>query len=246
MRGAAIFVCLLVVGAGRPAGAAVWEVALEAGRASSGYNDIRIPGDTGTKISFSEELDTDPTAFARARLSGRFGERHTVSALVAPLTLEASGSVDRPVLFEGVEFPAGAPLEGRYRFDSYRLTYRYEFDRSGNLRMGAGVTAKVRDAAIRLRGDGRSAEKKNTGLVPLLSFRAEWRVASPVRLVFDADALAAPQGRAEDLLAAVAFDIDSHLAVSAGYRLLEGGADNDEVYTFTWIDYWVAGLSYRF
>lgn len=246
MRRLAILSGLVCLCAAIPAAAAEWEVSLETGRASSGYNDIRIPGEGGTKISFSEELATDPTAFFRLRLTGRFAERHNLSLLVAPLTLEASGSVDRPVRFDDGEFAAGVPLKGRYRFDSYRLTYRYDFDRTGDLRLGAGITAKVRDAAIRLEGGGRAAEKKNAGLVPLLNFRAEWRVAKSIRLLFDADALAAPQGRAEDLLAAAAVDLRPDLALSAGYRLLEGGADNEEVYTFTWVDYIVAGLAFRF
>jgi hypothetical protein len=34
-------------------------------------------------------------------------------------------------------------------------------------------------------------------------------------------------------------------ALMAGYRLLEGGADNDEVYTFSMFNYAVFGVEFR-
>ena len=46
------------------------------------------------------------------------------------------------------------------------------------------------------------------------------------------DALAAPQGRAEDVLLAPYVDLSERVRFRIGYRLLEGGADNDEVYNF--------------
>lgn len=33
---------------------------IESGAVFSGYNDVRIPGDTGTLFSLSEELEADP------------------------------------------------------------------------------------------------------------------------------------------------------------------------------------------
>lgn len=40
--------------------------------------------------------------------------------------------------------------------------------------------------------------------------------------------------------------LPSGLQVFAGYRTLEGGADNDSLYTFAWLHYAVVGLGYRF
>jgi hypothetical protein len=35
-------------------------------------------------------------------------------------------------------------------------------------------------------------------------------------------------------------------SITAGYRFLEGGADNDEVYTFALVHYLAAGVVVRF
>ena len=219
---------------------------LESGVVGSGYNDVRIPGDTGTLFSLSEDLSTNSRGFFRARLEYAFGGRHILSALYAPLTLEADGTLDSPVVFEGEEFSGGTDVKGTYTFNSYRLTYRYTFTRGGRFEAGLGFTAKIRDALVRVEGGGLSAEKTNVGFVPLLNFRFSWALSDRVGFLLEGDALAAPQGRAEDVIAAVLFDVTDDVRVRLGYRIVEGGADNDEVYNFALLNYASAGVIVAF
>ena len=44
---------------------AEFTVDVEGGVVSSGYNDVKIPGDVGTEISLSEDLSTDEAGFWR-------------------------------------------------------------------------------------------------------------------------------------------------------------------------------------
>jgi len=142
-------------------------------------------------------------------------------------------------------FAAGSRVESTFRFNSYRAGYRYLLCDSQRFRLGAGGCVKVRDAAIELRDAASSSEKTDLGFVPLLSLSAAWVVRPGIRLLAELDGLAAPQGRAEDLLLAVEAQINDMVSAYAGYRLLEGGADNDEVYTFSLFQYAVAGVSVR-
>jgi hypothetical protein len=217
---------------------------LETGAVFTGYNDVRIPGNTGTTFSLSEDLDSDESVFWRARVSYRIGTRHSLAILVAPLIIEAHGTLEKEVAFRNAVFPAGTTLDATYRFDSYRLTYRYELVRKEGLRIGMGLTAKIRDATISLKSRDVAAEKPNTGFVPLINMRIVWSLGDRFGLLLDGDALAAPQGRAEDLLFAVRYSATDRLAFRAGYRLLEGGADNDEVYTFALFHYLSLGAEF--
>jgi len=217
------------------------DIDFETGAVFSGYNDIRIPNETGTDISFSEELKTDPTYFVRTKINYSINDRHNFAIFAAPLRLNANGKVNKPVFFEGVEFPANAQLKGKYRFDSYRFTYRYDFHPSQKLMFGVGITAKVRDAAISIEDSTAKSEKPNTGFVPLINFRGEWTPVDKVSLLLDGDALAAPQGRAEDVLIAMRFKITRDISLKLGYRILEGGADAGSVYNFTLVHYIVLG-----
>ncbi|HER43381.1 MAG TPA: hypothetical protein ENO08_02870 [Candidatus Eisenbacteria bacterium] len=247
MKGATILVACFVLSI--PAASLSGEgpvLDVEAGGVMSGYNDVRIPGTTGTLFSLVDDLETDPSFYYRVRISYVFADRHTLSLLAAPLRLEAEGSADRAIVYEGETFGANERLEALYRFDSYRLTYRYDFRRTPRLRAGIGLTAKIRDASIRVESAERIAEKENTGLVPLLNFHLAWRFAPPLGLLFEGDALAAPQGRAEDILLALFYDGGGRMTFRLGYRLLEGGADNDEVYSFALLHYAVLGASFAF
>jgi hypothetical protein len=226
-----------------------WGFDLEGGPVFSGYNNVRIPGNTGTLFSLTEDLKAQ-TAFAyRVRVSKTFGDRHWVSVLVAPLQVHSYGTFDRDVLFAGRLFPAGFQMEGLYRFDSYRLTYRYGLVHTRRFSFDLGLTAKVRDAEISLNyTDGvmlPGAKKTNTGFVPLISFRADWSLSQRFGLVLDGDALGVPQGRAEDVTAALRFAVSDRIDVRAGYRVLEGGSDVDEVYGFALFHYAVAGITMR-
>jgi hypothetical protein len=98
----------------------------ETGVVFSGYNDVRIPGDQGTLFSSSKELDASPKVFYRVRAGYTFHTRHNLSLLYAPLAVKSNGSIPRDLTFEGVVFPANTTLIGFYKFNSYRLTYRYD------------------------------------------------------------------------------------------------------------------------
>ncbi len=223
---------------------AEWLADVETGFVWASRNDVRIPGDTGTRISLVRDLVPDESPYVRARAGATFAGRHTLFATWAPVRLEASGFLPRAVQFQGVTYPAGASVRSRYVFDSYRLTYRYGLVRSARLDLDVGGTAFIRDAAITLQGAA-AAEKTNVGVVPLLSFRAAWRFAAPFSLVVDGDALAASQGRAVDVLVALEAEVRPGVSFRAGYRIIEGGADTDEVYNFALLNHLGLGLSVR-
>jgi len=223
-----------------------WFIDVENGLALSGYNDVRIPGETGTLFSLSDDLQTDSSYFFRVRLGYQLKSRHTFSIFAAPLTLNASGKVDKKLTFFEETFPPNTPLTGSYTFNSYRLTYRYDFLRKDKWQVGIGLTAKIRDAAIGIEGGGKSSEKTNVGFVPLINFRVLWQFQKDWGLLLEGDAAWSPQGRAEDVLLALQYGLSEKLKLKAGYRILEGGADVEEVYNFALIHFFSAGLTYTF
>ena len=98
---------------------------IEGGWVFPGYNDVRIPGDSGTKLSLTEDLSADSFPAFRARYTVTLAGKHDLGLLAAFLTMRSDGTLDRSVDFNGATFPAGTPLESTFRFNSYRLTYRY-------------------------------------------------------------------------------------------------------------------------
>lgn len=219
---------------------------LESGLVFTAYNDVRIPGDEGTFFSLKEDLIPKTELFYRLRLNYKIKSRHTLSVLFAPLETKSEGSVSNDIFFEGGVFPANAELVGTYKFNSYRFTYRYDIVKKPSFEFGLGFTAKIRDAKIALSSSGLYSEKTNVGFVPIINFRLLWKAGDKFGLLLDGDALAASQGRAEDVLLAAAYKLSDNFSIHAGYRILEGGADNDEVYNFALFHYASVGVSYNF
>ena len=215
---------------------------VETGAAISGYNEVRIPGAGGTFIDLSESLESSATFFYRLRLSYTINDAHTLSLLYAPLALPYDGVFGKELQFLNTTFGANQLLDVRYQFNSYRFTYRYDFPRTKRFRFGIGATAKIRDAVIEVNGE----KKTNVGFVPLINFRAEWIAKEKLSFVLKGDALATPQGRAEDVLLAAEFYPNRLVSLKMGYRILEGGADNDEVYNFSLVHYAVIGGTVTF
>jgi hypothetical protein len=225
---------------------AQWFLDFENGLATSGYNDVQIPRDTGTFFSLTDDLKTDSSYFLRIRFGYSWKSKHTISVFGAPLTLKAAGQTDKELEFFEESFPANTPLNAQYTFNSYRLTYRYDFVRKPKWQVGIGFTAKIRDAVIKVEGDGRSSEKTNVGFVPLLNFKLLWQFHKTWGLLLEGDAAVAAQGRAEDVLLALQYSMNKKVHFRVGYRIIEGGADVEEVYNFSLIHFLSAGLTISF
>jgi hypothetical protein len=222
-------------------------IELEAGVAFTGYNDVQIPSDEGTRLSLADDTNSKPALALRVRAGYTFADRHTVMFLAAPLTVRGTGTLDRNVSYYGVPFPSGTEVESAYRFDSYRLTYKYTFLDNEAFTLAAGLTGKVRSADIGLMYKYGYAKRTDLGVVPLIHFMGEWKITPEIGLLLDADALVTPFGRAEDVLAALQYRPSDRVSYRLGYRVLEGGSDGGgSVYTFALFHYVTAGMTVRF
>jgi hypothetical protein len=215
----------------------------EAGVAFVGYDDVQIPRDGGTRFSLKTDVPASPAPYFRARVGATLG-RSTVFATAAPLRIGAEGTPRADVRFAGATFPAGQPIRAEYRFDSYRVTWRWSFLEPGRWEAALGATGFVRDASVRLAGPGGVAKKDDLGFVPLVSFRAGWWATERLGLVLDGDAIAgAGPGRAEDVQLAVLWRPRPDVAVRVGWRVIEGGADVKAVYNFALVHLVGAGIT---
>jgi hypothetical protein len=148
--------------------------------------------------------------------------------------------------FAGASYGSGLPTEATYKFNSWRLSYRYRLKDGERWKLWIGATVKIRDAKIELRQGPTTSFDDDLGFVPLLHFAADYRLAERWHLIADVDALAGGPGRAIDLALKLGYDIDPRWRVTLGYRTVEGGADVDEVYNFAWFSWAAVSVALRF
>lgn len=220
------------------------ELRAEAGLFTTGYNKFAIPNPAGTRVTFT---NSETGLYYRGQATFQIGERSFLRLMAAPLEANYTFAPATPIQYNNTTFPAGTPTEVQFQFNSYRASYLYRFPLSESFLAQIGGVAKIRVAKIALRSAGTKSEYNNTGFVPLLNLGLTW-VASPIwELRFDLDAAAAKQGRAEDGSLELFYRLsEKGSGVSAGYRILEGGADNEKVYTFSLFHYAFAALTYGF
>ena len=229
-----------------------YRLELEAGGIWQSRNDAQSPVRAtpslpqGSRFSIVDLQGAGPSPFLRASGSYGWGDRHQVHLLYAPLSITGSGRFAVPVLFQGAAFAPNALTTGSYRFDSYRIGYRYKVLDQAGWQLWGGVTLKVRDAEIALAQSTVIANRANIGPVPLLSLYAQRELGPRWRAILDVEGLAAPQGRAVDAAIKIRYQLSDRIGVSAGYRTLEGGADNKKVYTFAWLHYGLVSFDFQF
>ena len=222
-----------------------WTFNLEGGGVWQSRNDVRIPNDEGTRFSIDALTETGPFPYYRLEAFYNLGDTRQLRFLVAPLRFTESGRLDEDLVFVDETFNAGQAADFTYQFNSYRLSYRVLFKDTDDWRLWLGGTLKVRDAEIALQQGQVKASDSNVGVVPLFNLYSDYQLNPEWRLTVDFDGLVGPQGRAVDLGVNLLRDLDTHWSVGLGYRTLEGGADNDEVYNFAWLNYAFISLSYR-
>ena len=239
-----VLVMLLV--AGSPLEAEQFDLRLEGGSVSSSRNDVRIPGDDGTRFDLRDLTGKGPDPYVRFYGTYDFNDRHALRLTLAPLEVEGTGRLSRDVRFKDEVFSADAPVKGSYQFSTYRLTYRWLFHDRARWRWGLGGAVLVRDADIALEQGGKRQSRDDLGLVPLAHLYGEYRFNDRASVILDVEGAWSPMGRAVDAGLMAEYDLDAGWYARAGYRTLEGGADNDDVYTFAWLHYAQAAIGYRF
>lgn len=217
---------------------------LEGSAAWQQRNDFAVPGGTGTRVDLPR-ADDSPTFTGRAVIATRASGEWWLRGVYAPLRTVTTIVPAAPVTFQDATFAAGGPLAVEYVFNSYRLSFYRRFPAGADGELRLGLTAKVRDAKIALASGAQSREETDLGFVPLVHAGVTLAPWPRARVDLDVDALGAAQGYAVDGTLRVLYPLGGGLHAFAGYRVLDGGADVDRVYSFGTFHYATAGLSMR-
>jgi len=239
------FLVLMLLSSGAMAQKDHFDFMLETGAVWQVKNDVQINPNSGTRYNI-DNLDSGPFFHYRAEGIFRFKKNHAIRGVYAPSDIEVTGRANGPVVFNGQTFNSNQDLTVRYQFNSYRLSYIYALWGFNDDQFNLGITAKVRDAEITFTQGGTSSSYDNVGFVPLIYLEYQKALSQNFLFNFNVDAAAASQGRAIDAAIKFRYRLDNDWQIGAGARSLEGGADNDKVYTFSWFNYAVVDLVARF
>jgi len=208
-------------------------VRFSAGSSWQARNDVQIPNtDSGTRFSLFEAVGSGPVPAARLEINWSVNARHGLRIMLAPLSYTENVEFDQPIDFNGQRFIANETTSASYRFNSWRVGYHYTLVSDNVRSFRVGATLKVRDAEIRLQQGETDSSNDNVGFVPLLYLAGSYKFGDRWIIKADLDGLAGGPGRAIDVGLALDFALTRRWNLGAEVRILDGGADVEDVYNF--------------
>ena len=220
-------------------------ILLEAGAVWQHRNDVKILPDSGTYFEF-DKFNQGPLPHYRLEAFYRINENHSLRLIYAPFDIDISGRPDEDINYNGQVFSSSQDLDISYKFNSYRIGYAYQVYNKSGTSFQIGVTGKIRDADIELKQGALKENYSNVGFVPLFYLSYENNFSSNWSFYSDIDFASAPQGRAIDFNMKLRRKVTKDSSLGLGYRTIEGGADNEKVFTFSWFNYAVMDFVIRF
>jgi len=254
-----------VIGLPRAAEAAPrLDATVELGGLSPLYHRLQF-GRDGTYFDYVKDGGQDVIfPFARLSMDLEMG-RHRVVFLYQPLELNTQVVLPQAVTVDGLTFPAETPLDLRYGFPFYRVSYLYEVSCRPGLSIQLGGSLQIRDATITFTSaDGQTRRtNRDVGPVPAFKGRLEYTGTSGWFTGFEIDGFYAPvkyfNGGKSDVTGAIVdasarggYHFSPTVAGFANVRWLGGGAegtsepeDFSDGYTRNWLHFMIVSLGVR-
>jgi hypothetical protein len=134
-------------------------------------------GKSGTDFSYNRDGGQD-NLYAITRLTADFAwdPKNKLIFLYQPLEINTRVVLNKDIRIYDQIFPSGTPLDLRYSFPFYRLSYLYNLSNTPECEIALGLSLQIRNATIEFRSqDGNIfTRNSNIGPVPLLNFRGRY------------------------------------------------------------------------
>jgi hypothetical protein len=84
-------------------------------------------GIAGTDIDLAEDLDALKKTFRDFRIVLRPARKHKFRVEYIPIKYEVDTTIRRTLIFNGILYPIGVPVQGEFKWDAWRFGYEYDF-----------------------------------------------------------------------------------------------------------------------
>lgn len=107
-------------------------------------------GIPGTTVDAVEDLDVEKTRFRDVRVVLRPARKHKFRFSYTPMTFTSDTVLRRPLVFNGILYQVGLPVQTEFKWNAYRAGYEYDFIYRDRGFLGVVIDAKITDASVQL------------------------------------------------------------------------------------------------
>lgn len=228
------------------------------------YHTVQF-GSNGTTIDYVDEGGQDVLfPFVRPSVEALWG-RHRVGFVYQPINLEGEVVTPRDWIIGDLTFPAGTPVDTRYSFPFWRVSYGYDVLPDPDVELELGASLQLRDATITFtsaNGLLRRAER-DVGPVPILRARLRLPVTDGSWFETEVDGFYAPikyiNGGDSDVVGAIVdfnvrygFQLGKDYDAFFNFRYLGGGAEGTsdsefgDGFTKNWLHFATVSLGFTY
>jgi hypothetical protein len=129
----------------------------------------------GTKFDYVDEGGQGVLfPFSRYTAELSLSGRHNIIFLIQPLDIRTEALLQRDIVVDELTFPAGTPVDLRYGFTFYRMSYLYDLAKAKNKELAIGLSLQIRNATISFASPDGKLFRINEGIgpVPIFKFRS--------------------------------------------------------------------------
>jgi hypothetical protein len=183
-------------------------------------------GIIGTEIDVKSDLGYTDEGLRQFRLVLRPGRKHKFRIEYVPLKFEGDAILSRPIIFNGILFNAGLPVQSQFEWDTWRLGYEYDFVYTD--RVYAGFIVEVRQTHAQLQLDSPIDSEFTEARGPIPGIGGVIRVypAKNFSITGEVTGLNVPEideyeGQFIDVDIYGTFNFTDNFGVQGGYRALD-------------------------
>jgi hypothetical protein len=183
-------------------------------------------GIIGTEIDVKSDLGYTDEAIRQFRLVLRPGKKHKFRIEYVPVKFEGDTILNRSIVFNGILFNGGLPIQSQFEWDTWRLGYEYDFVYTD--RVFAGFIVEVRQTTAQLQLDSPIDSEFTEAKGPIPGIGGIVRVypAKKFSITGEITGLNVPEideyeGQFIDVDIYGTFNFSHNFGVQAGYRALD-------------------------
>jgi hypothetical protein len=193
-------------------------------------------GILGSDISLSKDLDVLKARFQAFRVVLRPGRKHKFRGEYIPIKYDVDTILRRNIIFNGVLYPVGLPIQGEFKWNAYRVGYEYDFIYRDRGFLGFLVEAKYTDVRAELTTPITSEFVEAKAPIPAIGIVGRGYILPNLAIGGEFSAFRLPEsedrdytGKYYDFDVYATFNFTNNLGVTGGYRRLTLGyqVDND-------------------
>jgi hypothetical protein len=179
--------------------------------------------------------------FSRITAEINMSKRHNLIFLIQPFDIRTKALLERDIVVNGIAFKKNTPIDLRYGFTYYRLSYLYDFWKADDRELGIGLSFQLRNATIDFASsDGTTlSSNRNVGPVPIFKFRFRYPFSNGLWIGGEMDGFYASgkyiTGSSNDFEGAIldaslrtGFELTDYLDGFLNVRYIGGGAKGTE------------------